>query len=267
LTAAENKSRKILATPLELNTANGEVSVEWEIKIRVKEIGNELVTVLLLDDTPAVLSLGRLCDTNGFTFHWSSTEAPYLQKPGGRKIYCPVEQNVPYTTPANNATPSPAEPDECPAKVEDSKVANKAEPDENRADEPQDKIPDSEEEPVPESEQQESSESENEEKNPSPSPTHKVPMVGRKIDKPKAGHNTFTHFPKDTNCSICQRCKISRAPCTRQKRHQGKPDDTPVPKHFGDSITADLTFTANDEPSRKGETVALVFQDRASHWI
>ena len=91
MTAAEEKSRSRLATPLELNTANGEISVEWEAKTRVKEIGNELVTVLLLDDTPAVLSLGRLCDTNGFTFHWSSTEVPYLQKPSGSKIYCPVE--------------------------------------------------------------------------------------------------------------------------------------------------------------------------------
>ena len=98
LTMAAKKNQRILATPLELNTANGEISVEWEAKIRVKEIGNELVTVLLLNDTPAVLSLGRLCDTNGFTFHWSSTEVPYLQKPSGRKIYCPVEQNVPCRT-------------------------------------------------------------------------------------------------------------------------------------------------------------------------
>lgn len=60
LTVAEKKSLRRLATPLELNTANGEVSVEWEAKVRVKEIGNELVTALLLDDTPAVLSFGRL---------------------------------------------------------------------------------------------------------------------------------------------------------------------------------------------------------------
>ena len=74
-------------------------------------------------------------------------------------------------------------------------------------------------------------------------------------------------FQKDPNCSLCQRCKFARAPCRRQRRHQGKPDDTPVPNHFGDSITADHTFTATDEPSRKGETVAPVIQDRASHWI
>ena len=55
--------------------------------------------------------------------------------------------------------------------------------------------------------------------------------------------------------------------CRRQRCHQGKPDDTPVPKHFGDSITAGHTFTAREEPPRKGETVALVIRGRASHWI
>ena len=28
-------------------------------------------------------------------------------------------------------------------------------------------------------------------------------------------HNLFTHFPKDPNCEICRRTKISRALCTR----------------------------------------------------
>ena len=29
-------------------------------------------------------------------------------------------------------------------------------------------------------------------------------------------HNVHTHFPKDRNCEICQRTKITRAPCRRR---------------------------------------------------
>ena len=29
-------------------------------------------------------------------------------------------------------------------------------------------------------------------------------------------HSVYTHFPKDRNCEICQRTKITRAPCRRR---------------------------------------------------
>ena len=29
-------------------------------------------------------------------------------------------------------------------------------------------------------------------------------------------HSMYTHFPKDRNCEICQRTKITRAPCRRR---------------------------------------------------
>ena len=29
-------------------------------------------------------------------------------------------------------------------------------------------------------------------------------------------HSVYTHFPKDRNCAICQRTKITRAPCRRR---------------------------------------------------
>ena len=28
-------------------------------------------------------------------------------------------------------------------------------------------------------------------------------------------HSVYTHFPKDRNCKICKRTKITRAPCRR----------------------------------------------------
>ena len=46
-------------------------------------------------------------------------------------------------------------------------------------------------------------------------------------------HNVHTHFPKDRNCEICQRTKITRAP--RRGRNGGA---VPRAENFGDLITA-----------------------------
>ena len=40
------------------------------------------------------------------------------------------------------------------------------------------------------------------------------PIVKRREDLGK--HNVHTHFPKDRNCEICKRTKITRAPCRRR---------------------------------------------------
>ena len=40
------------------------------------------------------------------------------------------------------------------------------------------------------------------------------PTPTRSVDLGK--HSVFTHFPKDRNCEICQRTKITRAPCRRR---------------------------------------------------
>ena len=47
-------------------------------------------------------------------------------------------------------------------------------------------------------------------------------------------HGDYTHFRKDRNCEICQRTKITRAPCRR--RIGGA---VPRAENFGDLITAD----------------------------
>ena len=47
-------------------------------------------------------------------------------------------------------------------------------------------------------------------------------------------HSIYTHFPKDRNCEICQRTKITRTPCRR--RNGGA---VLRAENFGDLITAD----------------------------
>ena len=50
------------------------------------------MTVMLLEETPTVLSLGKLCEDHGFSYHWTSGQKPHLTKKGRRElrtIRCP----------------------------------------------------------------------------------------------------------------------------------------------------------------------------------
>ena len=59
----------------------------------VKEL-DTFVTVKLLEDTPVVLSLGKLCEDHGYSYHWTSGQKPQLIK-GDRRIKCSTENDVP----------------------------------------------------------------------------------------------------------------------------------------------------------------------------
>ena len=42
---------------------------------------------MLLEEIPTVLSLGKLCDDQRYTYHWTSGQKPHLTK-NGKRIYC-----------------------------------------------------------------------------------------------------------------------------------------------------------------------------------
>ena len=48
----------------------------------------------LLEDTPAVLSLGKLCDEHGYSYEWINGRNPHLIK-NGIRIQCNTENFVP----------------------------------------------------------------------------------------------------------------------------------------------------------------------------
>ena len=67
------------------------------------------------------------------------------------------------------------------------------------------------------------------------SSSHELPVESRAKVEPGSGkHSVFTHFPKDPNCDICLKTKITRASCRRRA-------GTVVPRaeHFGGLTTAD----------------------------
>ena len=66
------------------------------------------VTVQILDDTPALLSLGMLYDEHGYTHEWAIGQKPHMTK-DGKKIICKTENFVPLVVPglsSNSGTSS-----------------------------------------------------------------------------------------------------------------------------------------------------------------
>ena len=62
-------------------TANGEVQTHEEATVYVKEL-DIFLTIKVLENTPAVLSLGKLCDENGYPYGWINGRKPHLIKNG-----------------------------------------------------------------------------------------------------------------------------------------------------------------------------------------
>ena len=52
----------------------------------------------VLENTPAVLSLGKLCDENGYSYEWINGQKPHLIA-NGIRIQCNTENFVPIVVP------------------------------------------------------------------------------------------------------------------------------------------------------------------------
>ena len=91
-------------SPTIVITANGEVQTHEEAKVYVKEL-DMFLTVKVLENTPAVSSLGQLCDENGYSYEWINGQKPHLIKDGIR-IICNTENFVPIVVPGLSASSS-----------------------------------------------------------------------------------------------------------------------------------------------------------------
>ena len=67
-------------------TANGEVQTHEEATVDVKEL-DICLSVRVLENTPAVWSLGKLCDENGCSYEWINGQKPHLIENGIRTLY------------------------------------------------------------------------------------------------------------------------------------------------------------------------------------
>ena len=101
---AELKTVRMSRNPTTVVTANDEVRTKEEVTENVKEL-DSYVRVMVPEDTPAVLSLGNLCQELGYSNPWNSGQKPYLIK-HGRKIECNTADCVPFFVPGLSTSSS-----------------------------------------------------------------------------------------------------------------------------------------------------------------
>ena len=265
LSNAEMDTLTKSCSPTTVITANGEVQTQEEAIVYVKEL-DIFLTMKVLDNTPAVLSLGKLCDENGYSYEWINGQKPHLIQDGIR-IIRNTENFVPIVVPgltssssassstsrttmqqeshssssSSSSLSSPTVDEISVREREDTPnndissvpVSNFVDDSSGRPDEDQaNKIPKtskketttarrdplcSDNSEIPEW-LQEFRENLVDDEIPlqggsHASSSHEVflePTFKRREDLGK--HDVHTHFPKDRNCDICQRTKITRAP-------------------------------------------------------
>ena len=104
LSDAEMDTLTKSCSPTIVITANGEVQTNEEATVYVKEL-DIFLTMKVIENTPAVLSLGKLCDENGYSYEWITGQKPHLIKNAVR-VQCSTENFVPIVVPGLSASSS-----------------------------------------------------------------------------------------------------------------------------------------------------------------
>ena len=91
-------------SPTIVITANGEVQTHEEATVYVKEL-DIFLTMKVLDNTPAVLSLGKLCDETDIPMSGSMVKNPHLIQ-NRIRIPCNTENFVPIVVPGLSSSSS-----------------------------------------------------------------------------------------------------------------------------------------------------------------
>jgi hypothetical protein len=99
LTGEERATIRLLRKQIPIQTANGVIYVTEEVDVYVHDL-DITVTALLVENSPPLLSLGKIVKDHKYKYIWDDFARPYLQRQGGKKIYCRPSQNVPLITPA-----------------------------------------------------------------------------------------------------------------------------------------------------------------------
>ena len=109
-TVAAQRSRYIRkdGAPIRFSTANGTTNLTTTIlPLSLKELG-EVIEPYILDSTPPVITVGRRCMHNGYTFIWPSGTPPFFITPNFDVLELEVVGDIPYLrTGAQQCQPRP----------------------------------------------------------------------------------------------------------------------------------------------------------------
>ena len=98
LTSKELEPVKVSRLPTTVISANGSIDTAEEDTVYVKDLDMS-VTVQLLEDTPAVLFLGKFCEESGYSYEWKEHQNPHLIKKNGKRAPCTCDNFVPIVVP------------------------------------------------------------------------------------------------------------------------------------------------------------------------
>ena len=297
LSDAEMDTSTKSCIPTIIITANGEVHTHEEAIVYVKEL-DIFLTMKVLENTQAVLSLGKLCDENEYSYEWINGQKPHLIKDWIR-IICNTENFVPNVVPVLSSSSSgSSSTSKTPLKQEShsssssssssssatvSEIQIRERKDGNSSDispvlvsdlvddrsgqpeettiERRNLCDDSE---IPEW-LQEFREVLVDDEIPlqggsHASSSHEASLEPTTKRREDMGkHSVYNDFPEDRNCEICQRTKITRSPCRRRNG-----EAVPRAVNFGDLITADHKILFDNCESRNNHRYAVVVQDPAT---
>ena len=235
-------------------TANGEVQTYEEATFYVKELVIFL-TMKVLEDTPAVLSLGKLCDEHGYSYEWINGQKPHLIK-NNIRIKGNTENFVPIVVPGLSSSSSSG-----------SHPSTSMTPLRREIDHPTSSSSSSISPPMTSSTVSSESVARQERGDPCGIDHYPAAVSSKCVERQErrdpchsdipewlhefrenfvddrvsecrdshasssresslepmptrsadlGKHSVYTHFPKDRNCEICQGTKIARAPCRRR---------------------------------------------------
>ena len=286
LSSEEMGTVKRSRTPTVVLTANGEVHTHEEAQVFVHDL-NQFVTVQLLEETPAVPSLGKLCKDHGYSFGWVSGQEPGFTQ-HGKSITCKRDNFVPPVVPGESVnsesslSSTTSSQDSLGREAEiasrnlvrpasslsSSSVLERSDElatrrlgqgslrsDKNDENDPLADLPFWLEDFTDMFEPTEVRAPAHISQNSDSEHTIKKATKSRK-------HSIFTHFPKDRDCHVCLITKTTRASCRRCA-------GTVMPRaeNFGDLMTADHKVLSEGCESRKNHRYAVVLQDLATQWI
>ena len=79
---------------MEFNTANGKTTAHEVVKATMPPL-SECIRPYVLEQTPAVLSVGLRCKKYGYAFHWFAYKQPFLITPEKKRIQLEAIDDLP----------------------------------------------------------------------------------------------------------------------------------------------------------------------------
>ena len=86
-----------------MSTVNGQVTVDRGLRIEVPALKRGL-NFALMPNSPSIISLGRRCMLEGYSFYWPAGTSPYMIDPNGQRIDLEVDNYVPFISSVNKPT-------------------------------------------------------------------------------------------------------------------------------------------------------------------